>query len=143
MCMDNPTGTGAPDGRLEPLDDIEKEECGKYLYSDPYVQEAIKLFIEFGADLDPQDVEMLAARLPKPNGKNIDWPQFLYTYSQPKKRVLLRRDRRKRIQHWPESAWSEEDRILMGLAAPDLDDDWWSTGRRLLELDFESSEDEL
>jgi hypothetical protein len=83
------------------------------VYANPYIQDAIKTFIEFGAELNPEDVEMLTRCLPKPDGEDFDWPEFLTRYSQPVKRIELEENRRERLQRWPEEWLSKEDRKLM------------------------------
>jgi hypothetical protein len=83
------------------------------VYANPYIQDAIKAFIEFGAELKPEDVEMLTNCLPNPDGNNFNWPEFLTTYSQPAKRIELEEDRRERLRRWPEHWLSEDDRKLM------------------------------
>jgi hypothetical protein len=83
------------------------------MYANPYIQDAIKTFIEFGAELKPETVEKLTRYLPKPDGNNFDWPDLLTTYSQPAKRIELKEDRRERLRRWPESWLSEEDRKLL------------------------------
>jgi hypothetical protein len=98
------------------------------------VHDAIKTFIEFGAKLEPDDVEMLESGLPKPGGIGFDWPQFFNTYSQPAKRIELDEDRRERLRRRPENWLSEKDWKLLD-PAPDLSEEWWSDrGRRLLGL---------
>jgi hypothetical protein len=67
------------------------------------VHDAIKTFIEFGAKLEPGDVEMLESGLPKPDGIGFDRPQFFNTYSQPAKRIELDEDRRERLRRRPEN----------------------------------------
>jgi hypothetical protein len=67
----------------------------------PYVQDAIKTFIEFGAELMPETVEKLTKYLAKLDGNNFDWPEFLATYSKPAKRIELEENRRERLQRWP------------------------------------------
>ena len=66
-----------------------------------------------GAELNPEDVEMLTRCLPKPDGEDFDWPEFLTRYSQPVKRIELEENRRERLQRWPEEWLSKEDRKLM------------------------------
>jgi len=83
------------------------------VYANPYDQDAIKTFIEFGAELKPEDVEILINCLPKPDGNNFDWPEFLTTYSQPTKRIELDENRRERLRRWPEDWLSEDDRKLL------------------------------
>lgn len=61
----------------------------KDIYADPHIQDSIKTFIEFGAELIPETVEKLTKYLPKPDGNNFDWPGFLATYSKPAKRIEL------------------------------------------------------
>jgi hypothetical protein len=104
------------------------------VYANPYVQDAIKTFIEFGTELEPEVVEMLTNRLPKPDGNSFDWPKFLTAYSQPAKRIELEEDRRERLRHWPEDWLTGRDRRFLK-SAPDLSEEWWSDrGRRLLSL---------
>jgi hypothetical protein len=57
-----------PKGPSEPLVIATKEE----MYANPYIQDAIKTFIEFGAELKPETVEKLTRYLPKPDGNNFD-----------------------------------------------------------------------
>lgn len=119
--------------RLRALDGFD-DEIGRDWYSDPYMQDAIKLFVEFGAELEPQDIDTLMTCLPKPGINDFDWPEFLRAYSQPEKRAQLEEDRRNRIRRWPEIYWSERDKELLRIP-PDLSEDWWSVrGRRLLDL---------
>jgi hypothetical protein len=83
------------------------------VYASPYIQDAIKTFIEFGAELKPEVVEMLTTCLLKFDGNDFNWPEFLSTYSQPAKRAELEENRRERLRRWPEDWLSEEDRKLM------------------------------
>jgi hypothetical protein len=83
------------------------------VYANPYIQDAIKTFIEFGAELKPKTVEKLTRFLPKFDGNNFDWPEFLTPYFQPAKRIELDDNRRERLRRWPESLLSDEDRKLL------------------------------
>ena len=56
-----------------------------------------------------EDVEMLTKYLPKPDGDNFNWPQFLTAYSQPAKRIEHEENRRERLRRWPESWLTKED----------------------------------
>ena len=87
------------------------------VFAEQSIQDAIKTFIEFGAELTPEDVEMLTKCLPKPDGNNFDWPEFLSTYSQPAKRVELEEDRAKRLRRWPEGWLDEEDRTFLQISS--------------------------
>ena len=82
--------------------DTDAIATGEGVFRDPKIQDVIKSLIEFGAELTPKRVEMLEKYLPKPDGSNFDWPEFLSTYSQPAKRIELDEDRRKRLRRWPE-----------------------------------------
>jgi hypothetical protein len=83
------------------------------IYANPYIQEAIKTFIEFGAELTPEVIGTLTNCLPKSDGNNFDWPEFLTTYAQPAKRIELEDDRIERLRRWPEHWLFEEDRKLI------------------------------
>jgi hypothetical protein len=93
--------------------DIGVFATGDGVYANPYVQDAIKTFIEFGAELRPGDVEMLTNCLPRPDGNNFNWPRFLAIYSRPAKWIEPYEERRKRLQRWPEDWLTEEDRKLV------------------------------
>jgi len=86
------------------------------------IQDLVKMFVEFGAELKLEDVELLTASLPKPEGHNFDWPEFLSAYSQPAKRIELEEERRKRLLKWPKGWLTRKERVLLD-AAPDLSED--------------------
>lgn len=95
---------------------------------------AIKTLVEFGAELEPEDIEMLTKCLPKPDGHNFDWPEFFNAYSRPAKRIELEEERKKRLSKWPKGWLTRKDRRLLK-SAPDLAEEWWSDrGRKLLDL---------
>ncbi|KAM0699420.1 hypothetical protein Q7P36_001468 [Cladosporium allicinum] len=79
------------------------------VFANSYLQDAIKTFVEFGAELRNEDVEMLTRYLPKPDGNNFNWPEFFTAYSQPAKRIELDEERKKRLRRWPEGWLTEED----------------------------------
>lgn len=85
------------------------------LLSDLDVQAAVKLFIEFGADLTFEDAAMLNSCMPQTMAGGREWSEFLITYSQADKRKELREDRKARIRDWGEEFWSVSDRRLLGL----------------------------
>jgi hypothetical protein len=78
------------------------------VFANSYLQDAIKTFVEFGAELRNEDVEMLTKYLPKPDGDNFNWPQFLTAYSQPAKRIEHEENLRERLRRWPESWLTKE-----------------------------------
>ena len=86
----------------------------KEVWAKPYVQDAIRTFIEFGAELRTEEVEILTKNLPKSCRDNFDWAEFLRTYTEPAKRIELENDRMERLKRWPD-IWltlrlTEEDR---------------------------------
>jgi hypothetical protein len=104
------------------------------VFANTYLQDAIKTFVEFGAELRTEEAEMLTKYLPKPDGNNFNWPEFFTAYSQSVKRIEVEEDRRERLRRWPESWLTREERRIVNLR-PDLSEEWWSDrGRRLLEL---------
>lgn len=84
-------------------------------FADPCVQDAVKLFIEYGADFTYLDAEMLRTCMPETMTDGRDWSEFLLTYFHSDKRQELREDRKDRIRHWPENFWNDCDRKLLGL----------------------------
>jgi hypothetical protein len=102
------------------------------VYMNTDVQEAIKTFVEFGAELQPKDIRSLTERLPKPDGHSFDWPKFLHNYSQPSKRKETEENRKKRLLKWSED-WLTRDEWRLLYTTPDLCEEWWSDRvRRLL-----------
>jgi hypothetical protein len=83
------------------------------VFEDSHAQDAIRVFIELGADLTPEDVAILTRYLPKSTDNTFDWPEFLTTYSQPAKRNELEESRRERLRRWPENWLTEDDRKLI------------------------------
>lgn len=102
----------------------EAKSSAEALYSDYYIQHIIKLYIEYGADLQPQDVHMLTSCLPSMSVCGFDWPGFLNSYSQPAKRLELEDERRERIRRWPMAWWSRSDERLLGLRPESSEDDY-------------------
>jgi hypothetical protein len=114
-------------------DDVTKQ----HVYADSCIQDAIKLFIEFGAKLKPEEVkttEMITDRVPGSNGLNFDWQELLGIYSHPAKQIELEEARRKRLLKWPENSLTAKERRKF-IPVPELSEQWWSDrGRRLLGL---------
>jgi hypothetical protein len=125
-------------GRPKDASDTRVIATKEEVYANPYIQDAIKTFIEFGAELKPEDVEMLTNCLPKSDGNNFNWPEFLTTYSQPGKQIELEENRRERLRRWRKDWLSEEDRKLLqnsSQAVPGAVAGRWSDwGKRPLDL---------
>ena len=118
----------------EDVSDIGVIATKEEVFANSYLQDAIKTFVEFGAELRTEEVEMLTNCLPKPDGNNFNWPEFLGVYSQPEKRIEIEEERRKRLRRWPENWLTGDERRFLN-SDPDLSGAWWSDrGRRLLEL---------
>jgi hypothetical protein len=107
------------------VSDIGVIATNEEVFANTYLQDAIKTFVEFGAELRTEEAEMLTKYLPKPDGNNFNWPEFFTAYSQSVKRIEVEEDRRERLRRWPESWLTREERRIVNLR-PDLSEEWWS-----------------